>query len=64
MWYWSSNQFYNIENVNYIFSKLLNWFLISNEKGNSIYLRLYRPSGSWSTKIRPQAKIDNFAFKE
>ena len=31
-------QFYNILDVNYIFKKLLN-FLISNEKGNLIYLK-------------------------
>ena len=30
--------------MNYIFTKLLN-FLISNEKENSIYLRLYNPKG-------------------
>ena len=41
--YWSSSKFYNIVNVNYIFSKLINLLLISNEKGNSIYLRLYQP---------------------
>ena len=34
---------FNIVDVNYIFSKLLNLFLISNKKGNSIYLRLYQP---------------------
>ena len=33
IWYWSSIQFYNIVNVNYIFSKLLE-FLIPNGKGN------------------------------
>ena len=32
----SSSQFYNIVDVNYIFSKLLHLFLISNEKGNTI----------------------------
>ena len=63
IWYWSSSQFYNIVDVNYIFTKLLNC-LISNEKGNSIiYLRLYQPLSSWATKIKPQAKLDNFAFK-
>ena len=39
IWYWSLSQFYNIVIVDYILSKLLNLFLISNEKGNSIYLR-------------------------
>ena len=34
IWYKSSSQFYNIVNVNYTFSKLLNLFLTSNEKGN------------------------------
>ena len=43
IWYWSTNQFYNIFDVNHIFSKLQNLFLISNEKGNSIYFRLYQP---------------------
>ena len=33
---------YAIVDVNYIFSKLLNLFLLSNEKGNPIFLRLYR----------------------
>ena len=42
IWYWSKSQVYNIVDVNYIFSKLLNLFSISNEKGNSIYLRLYQ----------------------
>ena len=32
--YWSSSQFYNVVDVNYIFLKLLNLFLISNEEGN------------------------------
>ena len=32
IWYWNSNQFYNIENVNNIFSKLLNLFSTSNQK--------------------------------
>ena len=41
IWYWSSSQFYNIVDVNYIFSKLLDLFMISNEKGISIYLKLY-----------------------
>ena len=45
IWYWSF-EFYNIVNVNYIFSKLLNLFLISNGKGNSINLSFYR---SWET---------------
>ena len=31
---------YNIEDVNYILLKLINLLLISNEKGNSIYLRI------------------------
>ena len=31
-WYWSSSQFYNIVNLNDIFSKSLNLFLILNEK--------------------------------
>ena len=35
--YLNSSQFYNIIDVNYIFTKLLNFF-ISNKKGNSIYL--------------------------
>ena len=39
MWYFSSSEFYNIIDVNCIFSKLLNLFLISNEKRNSIYLK-------------------------
>ena len=43
IWFWSSNHFNNTIYVNYIFSKLLNLFLISNKKGNSIYLRLYQP---------------------
>ena len=33
--------FDNIEDVNYIFSKLLNLFIVSNEKENPIYLKLY-----------------------
>ena len=41
IWYWSSSQFYNILDVIYIFTKLLNFFILS-EKGNSIYLRLYQ----------------------
>ena len=41
IWYWSSNQFYNIVDVNYIFSKLVNFFFISND-GDSIYIRLYQ----------------------
>ena len=48
IWYWNWSQFYNIVDVNYIFLKLLNLFLILNEKGNSIYLRLYRPQGTHS----------------
>ena len=36
IWYWSSSQFYNIVDMNYIFTVLLN-FLIPNEKENSIY---------------------------
>ena len=31
IWYWSSSQFYNIVDVNYIFTKLLN-FIDSNKK--------------------------------
>ena len=34
--------FFNIVDVNHIFSKILNFLLISNEKGNSIYSRLYQ----------------------
>ena len=45
IWYWSTSQFYNIVNVNYIYSKLLNLYLISNERGNLIYLKLYRHWG-------------------
>ena len=32
IWYWSSSQFFNIVDVNHIFSNLLNLFLVSNEK--------------------------------
>ena len=43
--YWSSNQFYNniTDNVNYIFSQSLNFFLNLSETGNLIYLKLYQP---------------------
>ena len=43
IWYWSSSRFYNIVNVNYIFSNLLTLFLILNQEENLIYLRLYQP---------------------
>ena len=47
IWSWSSSQFYNIVGVNCIFSKLINLFLISNEKRNSMH-RLYQPYGTHS----------------
>ena len=51
IWYWSSNQFYNTitDDVNYTISQShLNFFLNLSETGNSIYLRLYQPWGTYS----------------